>query len=234
MSPAGSAIRALRAVELFDLGQQRYEDTFEAMRTYTDTRGSDGVDQFWLTEHPPVFTQGQAGKAEHLLAPGNIPVVQSDRGGQVTYHGPGQIVGYLLFDLRRMGLGVRALVSGIEDAIIAVLDGYGLAGGRRDGAPGVYIGAAKIAALGLRVRRGCSYHGLSLNVDMDLEPFRRINPCGLTDVAVTQLKDLLGDDMPPIGVVKAALLEQLERSYDIRFVAGTSADIPRPPASPLE
>lgn len=234
MSSAGSAVHVPRTVELYDLGQQRYEDTFEAMRSYTDARDGDDVDQFWLTEHPPVFTQGQAGKAEHLLAPGNIPVVQSDRGGQVTYHGPGQIVGYLLFDLRRLGLGVRALVSGIEDAIIAVLDRYGLAGGRRDGAPGVYIGTAKIAALGLRVRRGCSYHGLSLNVDMDLEPFRRINPCGLTDVAVTQLKDQLGSDLPPMSAVKAALLEQLERSYDVRFVARTTADIPRPPASPLE
>jgi len=162
------------------------------MRAFTDSRDERTEDQLWLTEHEPVFTQGQAGKPEHLLAPGDIEVVQSDRGGQVTYHGPGQIVGYLLFDLRRMGLTVRGLVSGIENAMIALLADHHIEAAPRADAPGVYVGDAKIGSLGLRVRRGCCYHGLALNVNMDLEPFSRINPCGLLDIAVTQTADLGG------------------------------------------
>ena len=154
-----------------DLGLTRYEDVQAAMQTFTAERGPHATNEIWLTEHQPVFTQGQAGKPEHLLSPGDVPVVQSDRGGQVTYHAPGQIVAYLLFDLRRMGMSVRTLVSGIESAVIDVLRGYGIEGAARADAPGVYVGGAKIAALGLRVRRGCSYHGLSFNIDMNLEPY---------------------------------------------------------------
>ncbi|MEJ2087864.1 MAG: lipoyl(octanoyl) transferase LipB, partial [Gammaproteobacteria bacterium] len=169
-----------RPVTIVELGRTRYEDVFEDMKAFTDQRNEDTEDQIWLTEHDPVFTQGQAGKAEHVLAPGDIEVVQSDRGGQVTYHGPGQIVGYLLLDLRRAGLGVRDLVTGIERAMIDTLGVHGIEAAARPDAPGVYVversvAGAKIGSLGLRVRRGCSYHGLALNVDMDLEPFSRIN-----------------------------------------------------------
>ena len=159
------------------------------MKEYTSLRDADSADELWITEHAPVFTQGLNGRREHLLAPGDIPVVQIDRGGQVTYHGPGQLVLYCLLDLPRLGLGVKGLVSQIEKAIIAVLGTYSIPAQTRPGAPGVYVGEAKIAALGLRIRKGCCYHGLSLNVDMDLEPFTRINPCGYSGLAVTQLRD---------------------------------------------
>jgi len=200
-------------VTTLDLGRTRYDVVFRDMRSFTDERQPDTEDQIWLTEHEPVFTQGQAGKPEHLLAPGDIPVVQSDRGGQVTYHGPGQIVAYLLFDLRRMGLSVRGLVSGIENAMIRTLAASGIDAAARTDAPGVYVQGAKIGSLGLRVRRGCSYHGLALNVDMDLEPFSRINPCGLTDTTVTQIRDL-GDPSDP-AVVKDRLLENLYEVYEL-------------------
>jgi len=157
------------------------------MQRFTNERTEQTADELWLVEHPPVFTQGQAGKAEHLIAPGDIPVVQVDRGGQVTYHGPGQIVAYPLVDIRRLHIGVRDLVRRIEQAVILVLAGYGVCAERRAGAPGVYVQGAKIAALGLRVRRGCSFHGLAFNIDMDLEPFQRINPCGFHGLEVTQL-----------------------------------------------
>ena len=169
------------------LGRADYEPVWRAMQQFTDARTDQTADELWLLEHPPVFTQGQAGKAEHLLAPGDIPVIQVDRGGQVTYHGPGQIVAYPLVDIRRRHIAVRDLVRRIEEAIIRVLDQHGVTGERRAGAPGIYVEGAKIAALGLRVRRGCSFHGLALNVDMDLEPFRRINPCGFRGLEVTQL-----------------------------------------------
>lgn len=172
-----------------DLGLTPYEPVWRAMQAFTDTRGPDTDDELWCVQHPPVFTQGQAGRSEHLLAPGDIPVIQVDRGGQVTYHGPGQIVIYPLLDLHRLGLGVRDLVCLIEEAIIRVLDGYGVAGARREGAPGVYVDGAKLAALGLRVRRGRSFHGLAFNVDNDLEPFARINPCGFSGLEVTRLAD---------------------------------------------
>jgi lipoyl(octanoyl) transferase len=160
------------------------------MQAFTDTRGPATPDELWVLEHPPVFTLGQAGRPEHLLDPGTIPVVQVDRGGQVTYHGPGQVVLYCLVDLRRAGLGVRGLVSLLEQAVVDLLAARGIPAKSRTDAPGVYVGGRKIAALGLRVRRGCSFHGLSLNVAMDLSPFGRINPCGYAGMEVTQLTDL--------------------------------------------
>ena len=196
-----------------DLGRTEYAPVYADMKAFTAARDADTADEIWLTEHEPVFTQGQAGKAEHVLAPGSIPVVQSDRGGQVTYHGPGQIVGYLLFDLKRVGVGVRGLVSGIEEAIVSLLDDYGIRAAPRPEAPGVYVGGAKIAALGLRVRHGCSYHGLALNVAMDLEPFSRINPCGLLGMEVTQVADLGGP--ADLSAVRAGLLQKLAAVYGV-------------------
>ena len=169
------------------LGLMDYEPVWRAMQAFTDSRDENTPDEIWLVEHPPVFTQGQAGKAEHLLAPGDIPVIQVDRGGQVTYHGPGQIVAYTLIDIKRLDLGVRELVSGIEDAILGVLASYGVEAQRLAGAPGIYVDGVKIASLGLRVRKGKSFHGLALNVNMDLEPFQRINPCGFEGMQVTTL-----------------------------------------------
>ena len=189
------------------LGLTDYRQTWDAMRRFTDTRDGDTPDELWLTEHPPVFTQGLNGKPEHLLAPGDIPVIQIDRGGQVTYHGPGQLVLYCLLDLPRLGIGVKGLVGGIERAVIELLADYSISGETLPGAPGVYVGGAKIAALGLRVRKGCCYHGLSLNVDMDLEPFARINPCGYRGLAVTGLADLgVTADLVEVGDRLAQLL----------------------------
>ncbi len=174
------------------LGQQQYEPTWRQMQQFTDQRDDTSQDEIWLVEHPPVFTLGMNGKPEHLLNPGQIPVIKIDRGGQVTYHGPGQLVAYLLIDIKRRKLGIRAMVEKIEQAIIKLLADYKIeARGRRD-APGVYVDDCKIAALGLRVRRGCTYHGLALNVNMDLEPFSRINPCGHKGMQVTQTSDLGG------------------------------------------
>ena len=182
------------------LGMSEYAVTWARMRAFTDVRSEDTPDELWLLQHLPVFTLGQAGRPEHLLAPGETPVVQSDRGGQVTYHGPGQIIAYVLVDLHRAGLGVKGLVHLLEGAAIALLAGYGIEAQARNDAPGVYVAGAKIASLGLRVRRGCSYHGLSLNVDMDLEPFGRINPCGYPGLAVTQIADLGGpSDLDLVG-----------------------------------
>lgn len=173
------------------LGLVDYQPTLEAMRQLTAERNADTPDQIWLLQHPPVFTQGQAGKAEHVLAAGDIPVIQVERGGQVTYHGPGQLVAYLMLDLRRLNLGVRELVTLMEQSLVELLAGYGIEAAPRADAPGVYVGAAKIASLGLRVRRGCSFHGLALNVDMDMEPFSRINPCGYSGLRMVQLSELL-------------------------------------------
>ena len=170
------------------LGISSYEPVWHAMQDFTDRRDESTVDELWLVQHPPVFTQGQAGKAEHVLAPGDIPVVQVDRGGQVTYHGPGQIVAYPLVDIRRNGVGIREFVNCIEQSIIQVLYHYGVDGERRTGAPGVYVNGEKIASVGLRVRQGRSFHGLAFNIDMDLEPFQRINPCGYEGLVVTQLR----------------------------------------------
>lgn len=192
-----------------NLGLAEYEPVLEAMRELTGTRDTDTPDQLWLLQHPRVFTQGQAGKAEHVLAPGDIPVIQVDRGGQVTYHGPGQWVIYLMVDLKRRGLGVRALVTLIEDSIVALLAEYGIEAAPRAEAPGVYVDGDKIASLGLRVRRGCSYHGLSLNVDMDLEPFQRINPCGYEGLQVTSMAKLLPGIELDMDVIGSRLLEIL-------------------------
>lgn len=178
------------------LGLVEYQPTWEAMREFTARRGAETPDELWLLEHPPVFTQGQAGKPEHLLMPGDIPVVQSDRGGQVTYHGPGQLVAYPLIDIARRGYGARSLVSRIENAMVATLAGYGIAAYADREAPGVYVDIAarrhKIGSIGLRIRQGRSLHGLSLNVAMDLEPFSRINPCGYAQLAMTQVSKLGG------------------------------------------
>jgi lipoyl(octanoyl) transferase len=176
------------------LGRRDYLPTWEAMRAFTDGRTATTPSELWIVEHPAVFTQGQAGKAEHLLAPGDIPVVQTDRGGQVTYHGPGQLVVYLLISLRDAGIGIRGLVNTMEGAIIAVLGTRGIAAQARPDAPGVYVDGRKIASLGLRVRRGFTYHGLALNVSNDLEPFRRINPCGHAGLEVTSTRQLGIDD----------------------------------------
>lgn len=181
------------------------------MQDFTATRAAETLDEIWLCEHPPVFTQGLAGKPEHVLGDIGIPVVQIDRGGQVTYHGPGQVVAYLMLDLRRRDLKVRELVWRIEQALIDLLADYGLDAARREGAPGVYVGPAKIAALGLRIKNGCSYHGLSLNVDMDLTPYRAINPCGYAGQPVTQLAALCGErNTERVG---DALVRHLERHF---------------------
>lgn len=172
-----------------DLGLRPYEPVWEAMKAFTAGRDRSMADELWCVQHPAVYTQGQAGKAEHILLPGNIPVVQADRGGQVTYHGPGQLVVYLLVDLRRAGLGVRQLVDLIEQSLVALLAEQGITAAPRPDAPGVYVDGAKIASLGLRVRRGCSFHGLALNVDMDMEPFTRINPCGFSGLPMCQVRD---------------------------------------------
>ena len=181
------------------------------MRAFTEARGPDTLDELWQVEHLPVFTQGLAGKAEHLLAPGDIPVVPVDRGGQVTYHGPGQVVVYCLLDVRRLGLSVRGLVTALEQAVIALLATYGLVAQARPEAPGVYVDGAKVASLGLRLRQGRCYHGLSLNVDMDLEPFTRINPCGYPGLRVTRLCDL-GLNLS-VAAVAAELLLGLGRQF---------------------
>ncbi|BBJ95008.1 lipoyl(octanoyl) transferase LipB [Xanthomonas campestris] len=196
-----------------DLGMQDYVPVWRAMQRFTDTRDEHTGDELWVVEHAPVFTLGQAGKPEHVLAPGEIPVLQVDRGGQVTYHGPGQLVVYPLLDLRRLRIGVRDYVCKIEQALIDTLGEWNIIAERRDGAPGVYVGGAKIAALGIRVRCGCTFHGLSFNVAMDLEPFHRINPCGYQGLQVTSVLDLGG----PSGMdaVKAVLLDQLARQFGL-------------------
>lgn len=181
------------------LGLRAYQPTWQAMRDFTDARVEGSPSEIWIVEHPPVFTQGQAGKAEHVLTPGDIPVVQTDRGGQVTYHGPGQLVVYLLLSLREAGIGIRSLVSLIENTIIGLLAAHGVTAVARNDAPGVYVDGRKIASLGLRVRRGCTYHGLALNVNNDLEPFQRINPCGHAGLQVTSTTQL-GIDASVVGL----------------------------------
>jgi lipoyl(octanoyl) transferase len=194
-----------------NLGIVAYQDTLRQMSQFTGKRNEDTPDELWFLQHHPVFTQGQAGKKEHILSPGDIPIVQSDRGGQVTYHGPGQLVCYLLMDLRRKHFGVRDLVDGIENSIIQLLDFYGIESSAKREAPGVYVQDSKIAQLGLRVKKGCSYHGLSLNIAMDLEPFERINPCGFEGLKVTDLRNLGVRD--EFSSVATRLLKQLERNF---------------------
>ena len=175
---------------LRQLGQVDYETTWRRMQQFTDQRSAHTPDELWLLQHPPVFTLGMAGRREHLLAPGEIPVLHTDRGGQVTYHGPGQLVVYALIDLRRAGLGVRDLVTALEQSVIRYAATLGVAAAAQREAPGVYVAGAKLASVGIRIRRGASYHGLALNVNMDLEPFQRINPCGHAGLSMTQLADL--------------------------------------------
>ena len=181
------------AISVRHLGEVDYDDAWQKMRDFTDNRQKDTPDELWFLQHPAVYTLGKNGKPEHVLNSAEIPVINSDRGGQVTYHGPGQIVVYTLLDLNRLNIGVRALVTGLEQVIIDLLSDYGIAANARRDAPGVYVNDAKIAALGLRVRKGCSFHGLALNVAMDLEPFSRINPCGYEGLEVTQIKNFISD-----------------------------------------
>lgn len=187
------------ALIIRDLGLVDYTSTWQRMQQFTDQRDDNTIDEIWLLEHPPVFTQGQAGKAEHLLFPGDIPVVQVDRGGQVTYHGPGQLVAYVLLNIKRRNLGVRQLVNLIEQSIIATLAQNDVEAYAKADAPGVYVDEKKVASLGLRVRKGCTFHGLALNVDMDLSPFSRINPCGYAGMQMVQSKDLGG----PVSIQQA-------------------------------
>ena len=201
------------SVAIRQLGRRDYLPVWEEMQAFTAQRGPDTADEIWLVEHAPVFTLGLNGKAEHVLDAGEIPLVQCDRGGQVTYHGPGQIVAYLLLDLKRRKLGVKDLVKRIEQAIIELLAEYGVNAERRAGAPGIYVDGAKIAALGLRVRHGCCYHGLSFNLDMDLSPFSRINPCGYQGLQTTQLSALGANP------AKAAVEEQLVAHLLARLAA---------------
>ena len=190
-----------------DLGLVDYAPTWRAMQEFTSTRDASTGDEIWRLQHPSVYTLGLAGKTEHRLSENAIPLLKIDRGGQITYHGPGQLVVYLLLDLRRRGLGIRDLVRRIEESLLALLASYDIGGETRSGAPGVYVEGAKIAALGLRVRHGCCYHGLALNVDMDLAPFAAINPCGFPGLAVTQLRDLgIHDSIETIGARLTACL----------------------------
>jgi len=214
-------VDAVRPALVRDLGRMAYEPVWRAMQAFTDARTDATTDEVWLVEHDPVFTLGQAGKPEHVLMPGDIPVLHVDRGGQVTYHGPGQIVAYPLLDLKRLKVGVREYVNRIEQAVIDTLGDWNIDAARREGAPGVYVAGAKVAALGIRVRRGCTFHGLAFNIAMDLEPFHRINPCGYAGLQVTSMADLGG----PSGLdpVKPRLLEHLAVQFGLRLqpAAGT-------------
>ncbi|TNF35882.1 MAG: lipoyl(octanoyl) transferase LipB [Gammaproteobacteria bacterium] len=214
---------AASTVRVRHLGVQAYEPMWQAMKTFTDTRTAATLDELWCLQHPPVFTLGQAGKREHILNAGDIPVVASDRGGQVTYHGPGQWVVYLLTDIRRKHLGPRQQVDIIEHAIIATLAHHGVIAANRPKAPGVYVGDAKIAQLGLRIRKGASYHGLSLNVDMDLAPFTRIHPCGYEGLRVTRLVDEVSRPVNPDAVLSQLLDELCER---LGYTARIRTDCP--------
>jgi lipoyl(octanoyl) transferase len=198
-----------------EFGRQPYEPVWRAMQRFTDARDENTADELWLVEHDPVFTLGQAGKPEHVLAAGDIPVVHVDRGGQVTYHGPGQIVAYPLFDLKRRKVGVREYVCRIEQSMIDTMAEWNIHAERKDGAPGVYVAGAKVGALGIRVRRGCTFHGLAFNIAMDLEPWHRINPCGYQGLQVTTLADLGG----PSGMdaVKPVLLENLAKQFGLEL-----------------
>lgn len=206
------------------LGLAEYLPTLEAMRNLTAERDATTPDEIWLLEHPPVFTQGQAGKPEHVLGAGDIPVVQVERGGQVTYHGPGQLVVYLMLDIRRLDMGVRDLVTAMERSLVSLLAGYAIEAAPRADAPGVYVGSAKIASLGLRIRRGCSFHGLALNVDMDMQPFQRINPCGYAGLAMTQMREQL-DHAPSVSAVGQRLEQILLR--ELGYSRMRADEVPR-------
>lgn len=231
--PASTPRRTGPAAPAFvrDLGRRAYLPVWRAMQAFTDARDADTPDELWLVEHDPVFTLGQAGKPEHVLMPGDIPVLQVDRGGQVTYHGPGQIVLYPLLDLKRLRIGVRDYVCGIEQAVIDTLGEWNIAGERREGAPGVYVNGAKVAALGIRVRRGCTFHGLAFNIAMDLSPFHRINPCGYAGLQVTSMLDLGGPSGP--DAVKPVLLAALARQFGLDPVPAAPELDMRESAAPM-
>lgn len=203
------------------LGKQDYEPIWRAMHAFTDQRNEETLDEVWFVEHNPVFTQGQAGKTEHLLNTGDIPVVQSDRGGQVTYHGPGQMVVYFLINIRRKKFGVRDLVTHIENLVINTLKAYNIDSAARPDAPGVYVDNKKICSLGLRIRRGCSFHGLALNVNMDMSPFLRINPCGYAGMEMVQVSQLGGPD--DVNVVAEQLLKELATLLDYQQLQVSTA-----------
>lgn len=223
MPDADAAIaRVPLPASVHDLGRQPYEPVWRAMQRFTDERDQTTADALWIVEHDPVFTLGQAGKPEHVLAAGDIPVIHVDRGGQVTYHGPGQLVVYPLLDLKRLKIGVRDYVCLIEQAIIDTCAEWNIHAERKDGAPGVYVAGAKIGALGIRVRRGCTFHGLSFNIAMDLEPFHRINPCGYQGLQVVSLCDLGGPSS--MDVVKTVLLEKIAGLFGLELRA--SAELP--------
>lgn len=209
------------------LGIRDYAPVWQAMRTFTDTRNETTPDELWCVQHPPVFTQGQAGKAEHVLAPGDIPVIAVDRGGQVTYHGPGQIVIYPLLDLRRLHIGARELVSRIEQSLVASLQPLGIEAYPKADAPGVYVNGHKIASLGLRIRKGCSFHGLSLNVDMDLSPFQRINPCGYAGLQMVQVRDFIPH--PDLPTLERTLCDQLSERLGYTKLGYTSREFTTEP-----
>ena len=201
------------SIVVHHLGKVSYSETWQKMQDFTNSRDKNTADELWFLQHPPVYTMGKNAKSEHLLAPDNIPIINTDRGGQVTYHGPGQLVVYTLLDLKRLKIGVRELVTLIERTLVELLDGYGIDANARPEAPGVYANNAKIAALGLRIRKGCSFHGLALNVDMDLEPFSRINPCGYEGLEITQLKNFIAD----IEIDEVAVNLQQRLMHNILF-----------------
>ena len=207
----------MTAPRVRDLGRRPLPEVFADMQAFTDARGPETLDELWFVEHPPVFTLGLNADRSHVLAPAEIPVVQIDRGGQVTYHGPGQLVCYVMFDIKRRGLGIRSLVRMLESAVIDAVAGYGVEAYPRREAPGVYVDGRKLAAVGLRVRRGCSYHGIAVNVDMDLEPFSRINPCGFDDLEVTQLSALVPRD---------DIADRFRRDFEQRLLALAGASDP--------
>lgn len=220
---AAPAAPAAQATRVRDLGRMAYEPVWRAMQGFTDLRDDATEDEIWLVEHDPVFTLGQAGKPEHVLMPGDIPVIKVDRGGQVTYHGPGQIVAYPLLDLKRLKVGVRDYVCRIEQAVIDTLAEWNLHGERREGAPGVYVNGAKIAALGIRVRHGCTFHGLAFNIAMDLAPYLRINPCGYAGMQVTSMLDLGGPS--GLDAVKPVLLRHLAAGFGLRLQHDAAPDL---------
>lgn len=205
--PIPESVAVNQRLIIRELGMQDYQPVWHAMQSFTDNRADDAVDELWVLQHPPIFTQGQAGKAEHILMPGDIPVLPVDRGGQVTYHGPGQIVAYPLLDIGRRDLGVRHLVCQLEQAVINTLASLDIQARRREGMPGVYVGDDKIASLGLRVRKGRTFHGLAFNVDMDLEPFSRINPCGFSGLQVIDIQGLQA--MVQLAQVQQILIDQI-------------------------
>jgi lipoyl(octanoyl) transferase len=217
----------MSGITLRNLGPRDYEPVWRAMQRFTDSRDEDTSDEIWFTEHNPVFTLGVSASRDHLLAPGDIPVVQIDRGGQVTYHGPGQLMIYPLLDLRRAGIGIRPLVTALEQSVVDLAADYGIEAESRRDAPGVYVDGVKLASIGLRVRRGASFHGMALNVDVDLEPFSRINPCGFSDLKVTDLAHLGGER--ELERVRQNLLPHFLRRIgfaDIATIIGP-AELPR-------